>query len=203
MELMDNIFQYHSKIDKKSREALLKQDSFVIWFTGLSASGKSSIGNNLEYFLYRQGYLTFMLDGDNVRFGLNSDLGFSDSDRKENIRRVAHVAKLLMEAGIIVIVTFISPFIKDRQLARELVGQENFIEIFVDCPIDICMQRDLKGLYKKALNDEIKDFTGVSSPYERPENPHITIDSGKMSVEQATEYIMEYLQSNNFIKIKK
>jgi len=200
---MDHIFQYHSKIDKKSREALLKQDSFVLWFTGLSASGKSSIGNNLEYFLHRQGYLTFMLDGDNVRFGLNSDLGFSDSDRKENIRRVAHVTKLLMEAGIIVIVTFISPFIKDRQLARELVGQENFIEIFIDCPIDTCMQRDVKGLYKKALNDEIKDFTGVSSPYEKPKNPQIIVNSETMSVEQATKYILEYLQNNSFIKIKK
>jgi len=199
----NNIFKYKTKICRKEREALLDQNSFIIWFTGLSASGKSTVGNSVEYNLHKLGYLTFMLDGDNVRDGLNKDLGFSDSDRKENIRRIAHVSNLLMDAGIIVIVTFISPFKEDRQFVRDLAGPDNFIEVFIDCPLDICMERDIKGLYKKAINKEINDFTGISSPYEKPENPELVIDSGKMSVEQATEYILKYLQNNKRIKVKK
>jgi len=201
--LENNIFKYMTKIGRKEREVLLKQKAFIIWFTGLSASGKSTIGNSVEYSLNKSGYLTFMLDGDNVRDGLNKDLGFSNEDRKENIRRVAHVSKLLMDAGIIVIVTFISPFKEDRQFVRDLVGTGNFFEVFIDCPIDVCMERDKKGLYKKAINKEIDYFTGISSPYEKPENPELTIDTGKMNVDEATGYILKYLHYNKLIKAKK
>ena len=198
-----NIFKYTTKIVRKDRESLLNQVSFIIWFTGLSASGKSTIGSSVEYNLYNLGYLTFMLDGDNVRDGLNKDLGFSADDRKENIRRIAQVSKLLIDAGIIVIATFISPFKEDRKFVRDLVGTENFIEVFVECSLEICMERDIKGLYKKAINNEISEFTGISSPYEKPENPELIINTRKMTVDQSTEFIIQYLQNHKFIKIKK
>jgi adenylylsulfate kinase len=198
-----NITRYETRVNRKEREALLNQRSFILWFTGLSASGKSTIGNNLEYILYKLGYVTFLLDGDNLRDGLNNDLGFSEIDRKENIRRVAYISRLMLDAGIIVITTFISPFKEDREFVRDLVGTGNFIEVFVDCPLKLCIERDRKGLYNKALNKEINDFTGISSPYEIPEKPEIVIDACKMNSDEAAEYILNYLQKNNFIEIKR
>jgi adenylylsulfate kinase len=198
-----NITRYETKVNRKKRETLLNQRSFMVWFTGLSASGKSTIGSNLEYILFKKRYVTFLLDGDNLRDGLNNDLGFSEIDRKENIRRVAHISQLMLDAGIIVITTFISPFKKDREFVRNLVVTGNFIEVFVDCPLKLCMERDRKGLYNKAINKEISDFTGISSPYEIPEKPEIIIDASKMSSDDAAEYILSYLQKNSFIEIKR
>jgi bifunctional enzyme CysN/CysC len=147
----------------------------VIWFTGLSGSGKSTLANQLEVELYKQGKHTYLLDGDNIRQGLNKDLGFTDADRIENIRRIAEVAKLMMDAGLIVITAFISPFKREREMARQLIEEENFIEVFVDTPLEICEQRDPKGLYKKAREGKLPNFSGISSPYEAPENPDVTI----------------------------
>jgi len=198
-----NIFSYETQIDRKKRESLLNQRSFLIWFTGLSASGKSTVGNHLEQKLHKLEYITFMLDGDNLRNALNQDLGFSDEDRKENIRRVGHVSKLMIDAGVIVLCTFISPFEEDRKFVRELAGNGNFVEVFVDCPLETCIERDEKGLYKKAINNEIKDFTGISSPYEKPQKPELIVDTGKMDVDDAVDHIMEYLINNNYIKRKR
>lgn len=147
----------------------------VIWFTGLSGSGKSTLANALEAVLHGQGKRTYILDGDNIRQGLNKDLGFTDADRVENIRRIAEVAKLMLDAGLIVITAFISPFRREREMARELIGSENFVEIHVSTPLDVCEQRDVKGLYKKARQGLIPNFTGINSPYEEPENPDLTV----------------------------
>jgi adenylylsulfate kinase len=198
-----NITRFKSTINREKREAFLNQKSFIVWFTGLSASGKSTIGNILECNLYNLGYATYMLDGDNLRDGLNKDLGFSVIDRQENIRRAAYISQLFLEAGIIVITTFISPFKKDRKFVRDLVGDGNFVEVLLDCPLEICMERDRKGLYDKAIKKEIKDFTGISSPYEKPEKPELVIDTGKTSSDEAANHILDYLQKNNFIKIKR
>lgn len=188
-----NIFTHHHTITKELRVKNLHQKPFILWFTGLSASGKSTLANEIEKELYKQGLKTYLLDGDNLRHGLNSDLEFSQEDREENIRRVAHVAKLMVDAGLIVISAFISPYEKDRELARSLVAKEEFIEIFIDTPIEVCEQRDKKGLYKKAKSGVIRDFTGVNSPYERPENPEITIKDN--AIEQSVAQILKYLKN--------
>ena len=161
-------------IDRGDREKLNGQKSKVIWFTGLSGSGKSTLANALEQQFHQQGRHTYILDGDNIRQGLNKDLGFSDNDRIENIRRIAEVAKLMLDAGLIVMTAFISPFRREREMARELIGAENFIEVYVATPLTICEQRDPKGLYKKARSGQIKDMTGIDSPYEIPEKPKYT-----------------------------
>ncbi len=198
-----NKVNWHShKITKLDRAELLRYKSFLIWFTGLSGSGKSTIANLLEYNLHKLGYLTYILDGDNIRHELNSDLGFSAKDRAENIRRIGHVANLFVDAGIIVIVAFISPFEKDRKFVRKLLGDKNMIEVFVDCPLEVCAKRDTKGLYKKASVGEIKDFTGVSSPYERPKNPDIIVDSSKMDVKESVKLILKYLEKSGFISLR-
>ncbi len=160
-------------IGREDRERLNGHQGKVIWFTGLSGSGKSTIANALEKELHAQGKHTYILDGDNIRQGLNNDLGFTDADRVENIRRVAEVAKLMFDAGLIVMAAFISPFRAEREMARKLIGEKNFVEVYVDTPLEVCEQRDPKGLYKKARNGEILNMTGISSPYEAPTHPDI------------------------------
>lgn len=163
-------------ISRVDRERLNGHQGKVIWFTGLSGSGKSTLANALEIELHKQGKHTYLLDGDNIRLGLSKDLGFSDNDRIENIRRIAEVAKLMMDAGLIVITAFISPFQKDRALAKALSGEDRFVEVYINTPLEICEKRDPKGLYKKARQGQIGNFSGISSPYEPPENPSITLN---------------------------
>lgn len=172
----------------------------VIWFTGLSGSGKSTLAERLQLHLSKNNIGSYILDGDNIRKGLSKDLGFSDADRKENIRRVAEVSKLFLDSGTVVLSALISPFNADRELAKQVIGPSNFIEVFVDCPLDVCEQRDVKGLYKKARAGEIKDFTGIKSIYERPLNPSIVISTGNVSVDTSTElltgFVMPVLYTN-------
>jgi len=183
------------KITKEDRQKLLGNKKFVIWLTGLSGSGKSTLADFISLELYNQKILTYNLDGDNVRFGLNKDLGFSDEDRKENIRRISEVSKLMIDAGLVVITSFISPFISDREIAKQIIGEENFIEVYVDTPLDICEQRDPKGLYKKVRNGEIKLFTGISSPYEPPTNPTLHIKTNESSIEECSNIILNHIKS--------
>ncbi|MDK2810204.1 MAG: adenylylsulfate kinase [Petroclostridium sp.] len=187
-----NVVWHHASVTKEDRERLLKQKGLLLWFTGLSGAGKSTIANALEKRLFEMGKLTYLLDGDNIRHGLNGDLGFSVEDRKENIRRIGEVGKLFVDAGIITLATFISPLKEDRQKVRELL-KENFIEIFVDCSLEVCESRDPKNLYRKARRGEIKEFTGISSPYEKPENPEITISTDKQTIEECVDRIIRYL----------
>ena len=183
------------KINKEDRNKLTGNRSFVVWFTGLSGSGKSTLANFLEQKLYENGIQTYILDGDNIRFGLNKDLDFSDDGRKENIRRIGEVAKLMTDAGIVVLTAFISPFRKDRKTVRELLDKNDFIEIYVKCDLNVCEERDVKGLYSKARAGEIKDFTGIDSPYEEPENPEFVIDTTENSIEESVDRIYTYLES--------
>jgi len=171
----------------------------VVWFTGLSGAGKSTIANLVEKKLHALGRHTYLLDGDNVRHGLNKDLGFTEADRVENIRRVAEVARLMVDAGLIVLVSFISPFRAERRMARELVAAGEFYEVFVDTPLSLAEQRDPKGLYKKARRGDLKNFTGIDSPYERPENPEIRIDTAAMSPEDAAEHIVAHLRTMSIL----
>ena len=166
------------------------QRPVTLWFTGLSGAGKSALANEVEKALSISGRYTMLLDGDNVRMGLNSNLGFEEQDRIENIRRIAEVAKLMNDAGLIVMTSFISPFKSDREKARSIIGEENFIEIFVSTPLKECEKRDVKGFYKKARNGEIPNFTGISSPYEKPERAEITIDTTGVSLEEAAKYVL-------------
>ena len=184
-----NIVWHEGEVTARDREKLTGQMGAVVWFTGLSGSGKSTIAVELEKQLIADGNLCYRLDGDNVRHGLNSDLGFSDEDREENIRRVAEVAALFKDAGIITLVSFISPSEKMRNFARNKVEKGRFIEVYVKASIETCIKRDPKGLYKKAQNDEIKDFTGISSAYEEPQNPELVIDSDSLSVEEAVREV--------------
>lgn len=186
-----NIHYHPHSIGKKEREYLNGHKGKVIWFTGLSGSGKSTIANKLEKKLYQQGKHTYLLDGDNIRHGLNKDLGFTDSDRVENIRRIAEVAKLMADAGLIVLTAFISPFRAEREMARELIGPEHFIEVFVDTPLDVCEQRDPKGLYKKARSGEIPNMTGINSPYEKPLNPDVIVYTAKEQVDSIVNGLID------------
>ena len=172
-----NIFQQKVDITKHDRSLLKGQKPCVLWFTGLSGAGKSTIANALDKKLHQMGRHTYLLDGDNVRHGLSIDLGFSDEDRKENLRRVAEVSKLMVDAGLIVISAFISPFASERKMARDLFSDGEFLEIFIDTPLEVAEQRDSKGLYKKARAGELKNFTGVDSPYEKPDNPDLVLKS--------------------------
>ena len=199
-EEKNNVIPIAHKIKRSDRERIKNQKACVIWLTGLSGSGKSTIANELEYQLNKMNYHTYLLDGDNIRNGLNSDLGFSDKDRKENIRRISEVAKLFLDAGIITITAFISPFIEDREKAREIIG-EDFIEVFVDTPIEVCIKRDPKGLYQKALNGEIKEFTGINSPYEKPKNPDIHIETAKTNISLSVALIIKYLNEKGYINV--
>jgi len=185
------------KSDYRSRNG---HGSMVLWFTGLSGSGKSTLAHAVHERLFRQGWHTYVLDGDNVRHGLNSDLGFSADDRTENIRRIGEMAKLFVDAGMVVMAAFISPFREDRDRVRAILEPREFIEIHVKCGLDRCEQRDPKGLYKKARAGQIPDFTGISSPYEEPLNPEMTIDTEQLNVEQAVEAILDYLEEVNYLK---
>jgi len=198
---MSNIHWHSSKISTKERETLNKHKGICIWFTGLSGSGKSTLANLVEEKLFEMGVHTYILDGDNIRHGLNSDLGFSTNDREENIRRLGEVVKLFIDAGIIVLTAFISPFRNDRSKVRFLLPEGKFIEVFVDCDLETCEQRDPKGLYKQAREGKLKDFTGISSPYEKPEKPEIKIDNGKeTSLPDNVNTIIDYLNNNGLIK---
>jgi adenylylsulfate kinase len=198
-EITANIVWHTTTINKLDRQVLNKQKSCILWFTGLSGAGKSTLANALEKRLYEQGIRTYLLDGDNVRHGLNKGLGFSAEDRKENIRRIAEVSKLFVDAGVTVLTAFISPFREDRDLARQLVEPGEFIEVYVKCELNECEKRDPKGLYEKARQGIIPDFTGISSPYEEPLAPEITIESDSVSPEAAVEQILGYLKGNKYI----
>ena len=188
-----NTVWHEASVTRLDRERLNGHRSCILWFTGLSGSGKSTLSHAVEDMLYKQDVRTFVLDGDNVRKGLCKDLGFTDRDRTENIRRIGEISKLMMQAGVITLSAFISPFIKDRQLVRELVGPDEFIEIYCDAPLSVCEMRDVKGLYKKARQGLISDFTGISSPYERPANPEITLDTASLTVNECSTRVIEYL----------
>jgi len=198
---MNNIVWHKSVISKQQREKAKKQKAVILWFTGLSGSGKSSLANLVEQRLYELQYHSYILDGDNVRHGLNSDLGFDEASRVENIRRIGEVAKLFVESGLIVLSAFISPFKSDRDSVRKLVNKDEFIEIFVDTPLEICEKRDVKGLYKKARNGEIKNFTGINSPYEKPTHAELHIFNDD-TIEQNVDIILNYLDENGYINGK-
>lgn len=196
----DNIVWHKQTLSKEERSTLKQQRSAILWFTGFSGSGKSTVANALEQALFQRGYHTYLLDGDNVRHGLNKNLGFSAEDREENIRRIGEVAKLFVDSGVIVLTAFISPYRHDRRLVRDLVGEGEFIEVFVDTPLEVCESRDPKGLYKKARAGEIKHFTGIDDPYEIPEHPEITLHTDKQSVEESVVQILEELKARGYLK---
>jgi len=189
----NNIIWHHATVTRKRRQQQNGHQSVILWFTGLSGAGKSTLAHAVEEELHKNGAKTFVLDGDNVRHGLCSDLGFNDKDRKENIRRIGETAKLMLESGVIVLSAFISPFREDRRVARSLFPHGEFIEIFCDCSLEVCESRDPKGIYQKARKGEIKYFTGISSPYEIPENPEITIKSDELPLNESVQKIVEYL----------
>jgi len=196
-----NVVWQEMAVDKSARAQMKHQKPCVLWFTGLSGSGKSTISNLVDKKLMDMGRHTYVLDGDNVRHGINKDLGFTDVDRVENIRRVGETAKLMVDAGLIVLVSFISPFISERRLARSLVEDNEFIEIFVNTPLEICEQRDRKGLYKKARLGEIKNFTGIDSRYEEPEHAELEIKTEDCTAEEATMRIVEYLEGKGYLNV--
>lgn len=192
----DNIFPiFEQTIQRADKEKLLNQTAKVIWFTGLSGSGKSTIAVALEKALFEKGFITQLLDGDNVRIGINNNLGFSEADREENIRRIAEVAKLFVQAGVICFCSFVSPTKAIRQQARNIIGKSDFIEIYVNTPLEICEQRDVKGLYKKARAGEIKDFTGIHQSFEAPENPAMEIKTENKSIEENVKEILRFIET--------
>ena len=195
-----DLYWHQERITRTDRERLTGHRAFTIWFTGHSASGKSTLANATEKALHERGCHTYILDGDNVRHGLNKDLGFSPEDRTENIRRIGEVASLLRQCGVINLIAFISPYRTDRRAARELAnGDGTFVEVYVDCPIEVCEQRDPKGIYKKAREGIIKEFTGISAPYEPPEKPEIHIRTDKHSIEECVQMIIDYLVKHLYI----
>ncbi len=194
MQNADNIHPVFDRIiSKEQKEQLLKQRAKVLWFTGLSGSGKTTLGAAVEKELFNRGFLTQILDGDNIRSGINKNLKFTEEDRVENIRRIAEVTKLFLNCGVITINCFISPTEESRDIAKSIIGKENYIEVYVNTPIEVCEKRDIKGLYAKARNGEIKNFTGITSPFEAPKNPDIIIDTDKLSPEESTKKILNFL----------
>lgn len=194
MKNQDNIHPVFDKIlNRPDKEKLLKQNSRVIWLTGLSGSGKTTVGHEVEMELNKRGYLTQVLDGDNIRTGINNNLSFSETDRFENIRRIAEVSKLFMNCGIICINSFISPTREIRHMAMEIIGKENFIEVYINAPIEVCEERDVKGLYQKARRGEIKNFTGIDAPFEAPEKPDIELKTDELSIEEAAKKALEFI----------
>jgi len=192
-----NIIPHQHKISVEDRRSTKGHFSKVVWFTGLSGSGKSTLAGKLEEELYKKGWHTYLLDGDNVRMGLNKGLGFSLEDRKENIRRIGEVSKLFVDAGVVVLSAFVSPLREDRDLVRSLFSKGEFVEVFVDCPLEVCEKRDVKGLYAKARKGEIKDFTGISSPFEEPQNPEVRIQTHKEELNRSVDKLIKYLEDNN------
>ncbi|MBE50906.1 MAG: adenylyl-sulfate kinase [Flavobacteriales bacterium] len=195
----DNLYFHKHRVPRDLKEKKNLHQSRVIWFTGLSGSGKSTIANATEKLLHDMGIHTYILDGDNVRMGLNKDLGFSPEDRTENIRRITEVSNLFADAGILVLTAFISPYLEDRESARKVIG-EDFVEVFVDTPLDVCESRDPKGLYKKARSGEIKGFTGIDAPYEVPTNPELSIRTDQQGIDECAQIVVDYLKENNIIK---
>ena len=198
--MSSNVIWHSHPVDQDTRADQKGQRPLVIWFTGLSASGKSTIAGALEQILTHQGYHTYLLDGDNVRHGLCRDLGFSDADRTENIRRVGEEAKHMPDSGLIALAAFFSPFRADRQIVRDILPEGQFVEVFVDAPLDVCQERDPKGLYAKALRGEIKQFTGIDSPYEPPGQPEVRIDAGRLSVAEAVNQLLAYLHQADVLQ---
>ena len=194
-----NTIYHNATVTRQRREELNDHKSVIIWFTGLSGSGKSTLAHSVEEELYKLNCRTFVLDGDNVRHGLSSNLTFSDNDRKENIRRIGETAKLMMEAGVIAITAFISPFREDRDLVRRLLPQKDFIEIYCKASLEICESRDVKGLYRRARAGEIKDYTGIDSPYEAPDNPELVIDTDSESLKESIAKVVDFLKSKEII----
>ncbi len=195
-----NITWHEGALNKQDREKLLDQRGVVIWFTGLPSSGKSTLAHAIEEQLFRRGHLSFVLDGDNIRHGLNKNLGFSPEDREENIRRIGEVAKLFADAGLITMTAFISPYRKDRDRNRHLLKEGEFIEIFVKVTLDEAERRDPKGLYKRARAGEIKEFTGIDAPYEEPLDPELVIDTNELDLEESADIVIQYLEAKNIIK---
>ena len=191
--MKENIIPFEFQVSKKQRELRLNQKAYLIWFTGLSGSGKSTLSNAVEKKLFEQDYLTYSLDGDIIRNGISNNLNFSDEDRSENIRRIGEVCKLMLDAGLIVTASFISPFEKDRKLIANIVGKENYIEIYVNTPLAVCESRDVKGLYKKARSGQIAFFTGISSPFEPPNNPGLLIDTSNLTITESRDRILQYI----------
>ena len=192
---MSNIFQQDYHISKKDRQRLHKHNSFLLWFTGLSGSGKSTLANLVEYELHQLNISTYTLDGDNIRCGINQSLGFSEEDRKENIRRIAEISKLFIDAGVVTLAAFVSPYIKDRENIKEVVGEENIIEIYINTSLEECERRDVKGLYKKARLGEIKNMTGISAPYEAPIKPGLEVVTDGQPIEESVKIILEFINT--------
>ena len=199
MNPSSNIVWHHATVNRERREKLNGHKSVVLWFTGLSGAGKSTLAHAVEEDLHRRGCRTFVLDGDNVRHGLSSNLGFSEDDRRENIRRVGEAAKLMMEAGVIVLTAFISPFRDDREAVRNLYPHGDFLEIWCRAPLEVCEARDVKGLYKRARAGEIKNYTGIDSPYEAPEKPELAVDTGELSLEDSVAIVLRLLAERGII----
>ena len=199
VKLKHIIMPHKSIITKEDRQQINGHKSFILWFTGISGSGKSSLAYRLETILFGMGIRTYVLDGDNIRTGLNMDLGFSAEDREENIRRIGELAKLFVDAGTVVLTAFLSPYTKDRRMARNLVGQNEFFEIYVKCSLEVCEQRDVKGLYKMARMGTIKQFTAVEDPYEEPEHPELIVETDKASLEQCVDQILNFLEMRKLI----
>ncbi len=195
-----NITWHEGNINRQDRERLLQQKGVVLWFTGLSGSGKSTLALAIEEKLFERGHLCFVLDGDNIRHGLNKNLGFSPEDREENIRRIGEVGKLFADSGVIAMTAFISPYRRDRDKARGLLEDGKFIEIYVEVPLEVAEQRDPKGLYKKARAGEIKEFTGISAPYEEPLNPEIVVNTGELDLEQSVVKVVRYLEDRDVVR---
>jgi adenylylsulfate kinase len=199
ISMSSNIVWHHASVTREKREQLNGHKSFILWFTGLSGAGKSTLAHRVEELLFERGCRTYVFDGDNVRHGLCSDLAFSKEDRRENIRRIGEMSKLFIDAGVIALTAFISPFRRDRQMVRSLVGEGDFIEVYCDASVEVCENRDVKGLYKRARLGEIPDFTGISSPYEAPENPEITLHSGVDSLDDCAHRVLRYLENKQKI----
>lgn len=199
LEKSTNVVWHEASLSKDARRKQNGHHSFVIWFTGLSGSGKSTVANAVATRLYENTIRNYVLDGDNIRHGLNKDLGFSEDDRKENIRRIGEVSKLFVDGAQVVLTAFISPFQADRQVVRDLLEEDEFVEVYVKCPIEECEKRDPKGLYVKARQGIISDFTGISSPYEEPEKPELVVETNLYSVDECVDQVIAYLKSRQFI----
>ena len=197
-----NITWHDATVTPEDRQTLMGHKGAVLWFTGLSGSGKSTLATTVERALYDRGCHTYVLDGDNIRHGLNKDLGFSPEDRTENIRRIGEVAHLLADAGLLAMTAFISPYVEGRQHARDMSPKGSFVEVLCDCPLDICEQRDPKGLYKKARAGELRDFTGIDAPYEAPAVPEVRVPTGAETVEESTARVIQYLEDSGIIPAK-